>query len=98
MPQLPEWRNQPELIWIRCNTVNKVEQNKEYVVQFKTNGGEYTAFVPEQFIDDKISGLKAYIVADIGDSCLVDIPVETLTSGSRIRLQNCEKNSVIVPA
>lgn len=98
MPQVPIWRDEPEPVWVICQLIKESTQPGEMVVQFRNNGDEYTAFVPKKFIDIENKRLQAIIVAEIDDSWLVDIPVETLTSGSRIRIRNPEKDTVIVKA
>lgn len=94
--QVPQWRPEPELVSIRCKVIEKSQQPKELIVQFKINGDEFTAFVPDQFVNQSKRTLDAYIVADYEDSWLIDIPAETLTSGSRIRVPDTEKQSVVV--
>ena len=98
MPRVPQWREQPEPVWVICQQVSESTHPDEVVVQFKNNGDEYTAFVPRKFVDIENRRLQAFIVADYDDSWLVDIPAETLTSGSRIRIHNPEKASVIIKA
>ena len=94
--QIPTWRPEPELVWIRCQAIKEGNQPKEVIVQFKVNGDEYTAFVPLQFVNLGMSALQGLIVADYGDSWLIELPTETLTSGSRIRVPASEKAAVVV--
>ena len=94
--QIPTWRTEPELVWIRCKAIKEGTKPEEIIVQFRVNGDEYTAFVPSQFVNPEIPALQGLIVADYGDSWLVDLPTETLTSGSRIRVSGSEKAAVII--
>ena len=98
MQSIPTWRPEPEPVRIRCQLITKGPQSNELIVQFKIDGDEFTAFVPEQFVDQLNKTLAGFIVADFGDSWLIDIPSETLTSGSRIRVPQTEKQSVIMLA
>lgn len=95
MQMVPQWRLQPEPVRIRCQLITTGPQTNELIVQFKVNGDEFTAFVPEQFVDQLNKTMAGLIVADFGDSWLIDIPSETLTSGSRILVPGAEKTSVI---
>lgn len=94
--QIPTWRPEPELVWIRCQAIKEGRQPKEMIVQFEVNGDEYIAFVPHQFVNLEMSALQGLIVADYGDSWLIELPTETLTSGPRIRVPESEKEAVVV--
>ena len=69
----------------------------ELVVQFKVNGNQVTSFVSGHFVDTVNNRLQGIIVADFGDSWLIDIPAETFTSGSRIRVKDPDKSAAVVP-
>lgn len=94
--QVPQWREAPEQVRIRCQQVLPGERSNERIVQFRVNGDCYTAFVPVEFVNEDEKTLAAIIIADYGDSWLLDIPSETLTSGSRIRVREEDKASVVV--
>lgn len=96
MQMIPTWRPEPERVLIRCQFVKKGSRPEELIVQFKVNGDEYTAFVPDHLVDIDIPGLQALIIGDYGDSLLIDLPTETLTTGSRIRVPQSEKEAVII--
>ena len=96
MQKFPMWKLDPEPVLILCQVIKEGSKREELIVQFKINGDVYTAFVPEQFVNREKSGLKAFIVADFGDSWLIDIPTETLTSGPRVRVPDDEKASVVL--
>ena len=98
MPTIPSWRLEPEPVLIPCHTIKEGKGwllPDELAVQFRMDGEEYTSFVPARFVDRERSGLMAAIIADCEDSWLVDIPVETLTSGPRILVPAAEKERVI---
>ena len=102
MPSI-EWKKPPENVWLKCMEVSAKEHQpfyrifQEYVVQFCTNGLLYTAFVPEEFMDVENGRLAAQVVAEYGDDLLVDIPVETLTTGTRVRVGIWEKDHILQP-
>ena len=97
MQMIPTWRPEPEQVWIRCQTVKKGSRPEELLVKFKVNGDEYMAFVPEHLVNTDIPGLMALIIGDYGDNVLIDLPTETLTTGSRISVPESEMESVIIP-
>ena len=97
----PRWRIDPEKVWVKCNVIQKSSLPGELVVQFKVNGDEFTAFVPDSFVNQSKKALMGFIVADVGQNWqdwLIDLPMETLTSGPRIRVAESEKSKVIFKA
>jgi len=96
--RVPEWLKEPEVIWIKCTIIGQDSESGELVVRIKVNGDEFTAFVSANFVDQQKSLLQGYHIANWGNDLLVDIPGESFTSGSRIRVPEAEKTSVIVPA
>ncbi len=94
------WKDEPELVWVQCDKVKPDIQPfqalNEVVVSFKINGGKYTAFVPKEFVDLEKRRIAATIVADYGNDYLVDLPVETLTSGPRILVPESEKGNLVI--
>ena len=98
MTRTPNWRSEPEQVWIPCLHISEVEPGDELLVQFKANGETYTAFVHKEFVDCDNKWLQGYIIADCGEDVLVGLPTETLTSGSRILVPNTEQESVLISA
>ena len=94
------WKQQPVHVWISCSKVSTgvewLRELNELLVQFEIDGERYTAFVPEQFVDVDKQQMEAQIVADCDDDLLVDIPVETLTSGLRFLVPAAERANVLV--
>ena len=84
--QIPVWLSQPEPAKIQCTFVGRGLGKEEYSVQFIGNGESYTAFVPSVYIDPATKQMDILIVAEVGDEFLIDLPVDTLTSGTRIRI------------
>ena len=95
------WRNEPEQVWISCEKIDSGDQPfrqmKEIIVHFMLNGNVHVAFVPERFVDSANKRLSALIVAEYGDDLLVDIPAETLTAGSRLRVTAAERDAILIP-
>ena len=67
----------------------------EFIVQFKTNRGHHTSFVPKQYVDADNRRMQAFIVADVDEGVLVLIPAETLTSGPRLVVEESERNELL---
>ena len=94
IPKVPQWRDEPEPVWINCGDVRSL-RDEEFLVSFNANGKDFISFVPSRFIDPDKRLLQAVIIADVDEGLLVDIPVETLTSGPRILVLDSEKDSVL---
>lgn len=97
MIEVPQWRSEAEAVRIFCKTIKLVPQLDEYIVQFNANGVEYTSFVPERFMDLAKQGMGAWIIAAVDGGVLVDIPADTFTSGSRIKIRDSERDAVLIP-
>ena len=95
MIEIPEWRAEPEPVLVNCQHVRELPQQQEFIVQFQTTGGKFTSFVPRQHVLPKEKCLHAFIIADVKDGVLIDIPAETLTSGPRLLVLDSEKASVL---
>ena len=95
MIKIPEWRQDPEPVLINCLKVHPWPQFGEYIVQFETQRGHFTSFVPMQHVNPEGKFLHAFIIADVEDGLLVALPAETVTSGPRIQVSNAEKDSVL---
>ena len=95
MARVPDWRSKPEQVWISCLDVSEVELGDELLVQFLANGETYTAFVHKSFVNRDNKWLQGYIIANWDDDLLVDLPAETLTSGSRILVRRTEQDAVL---
>ena len=94
-PKIPQWRVKPQEVWVNCQDVKELNQEEEFIVHFEANGEEYVSFVPKRFVDLGERRLQALVIADVDGGLLVDIPVETLTSGPRILVREGEKDSVL---
>ena len=95
MINIPSWRQTPEQVFLKCLAVAKAPNEREYVVQFETSLGKFTAFVPNQYVNVEGKYISAAIIADVEDGILVDIPVETLTSGPRFLIKDSEKEELL---
>jgi len=96
MVQTPAWRVEPEQVWISCQEVKTVEPNRELLVQFVADGASYVALVPERFVNQANKSLQGFIIADCERDLLVQLPVETFTSGSRILVRDAERRDVLM--
>lgn len=56
----------------------------ERTVTFEAGGRRYVLIVDEEDVKD--GTLQVYVVAQGGDEALVDLPRDTFTSGSRVRI------------
>ena len=97
MVQAPAWRVEPEPVWISCQEVKTVEPDRELLVQFMASGKSYVAIVPKRFVNQADKSLQGFIIADCDDDLLVQLPVETFTSGSRILVRDTERDAVLLP-
>ena len=95
MFQTSIWRTEPEHVLLNCSEVRDMPGRDEFVVQFRTKNGNYTSFVPKQYVDADNRRMHAYIVADVDEGVLVLIPAETLTSGPRLVVEESEKNELL---
>lgn len=95
MLQTSIWRTEPEPVSLNCSEVREMPGRDEFVVQFRTKNGNYTSFVPKQYVDAHNRRMYAYIVADVDNGVLVLIPAETLTSGPRLLVEESERNELL---
>jgi hypothetical protein len=65
----------------------------ERTVSFEAGGRRYVLIVDEQDVDAD-GTLKVYVVDQHDDEALVDLPRDTFSSGSRVRVPS----SVLLPA
>ncbi|MCY4623395.1 MAG: hypothetical protein OXC99_00065 [Chloroflexi bacterium] len=93
--KIPRWRTQPQQVWVNCQLIRDLGRDEEFVVHFIANGEHYISFVPKRFVNATARLLQGLIVADVEGGLLVDIPVETLTSGPRILVSEGERDSVL---
>ena len=93
-PRIPQWRMDPQQVWLKCEDMTELNEG-EAVVHFMANEEQYVSFVPKRFLDRSGYRLQALVIADVEGGLLVDIPVETLTSGPRIFVPAQEKESVL---
>ena len=98
MPKVPEWRDEPQQVWITCHEIRDLPQMEECVVLFRVNGEEFTSFVPKRFVDAQSKAMQGAIVAEFDGDLLIDIPAETLTSGPRILVPESQIKSVLIYA
>lgn len=96
MIQTPKWRVQPEPVLVNCIDVQEWPSGNDFVVQFQTLAGQFTAFVQKRFVKVEEKALLAAIIADIDGGVLVDIPTETINSGPRLVIRDEERDKVLI--
>lgn len=89
------WRTDPEPVLLNCSEVREMPGRDEFVVQFQTKNGNYTSFVPKEHVDAHSRRMHALIVADVDDGVLVLLPAETLISGSRVVVEESERDKLL---
>ena len=95
-PEISRWRGEAERLWLRCTSEADPGRSGDLMVRFAVGEEEYLAFVPERFVGEMGSRLEAVIIADVNGGVLVDIPVETFTSGRRILVRDTERESILI--
>ena len=85
--EIPKWISPPRQGTLRCIYVGEGSTSMEFTVQFKVNGHTYTSFVPTEAIDQKKKEMSIHVIGSLSDgSYLVDLPSDTLISGTRIKV------------
>ena len=86
--EIPEWISPPQPGELVCTYVGKGLAYMEHTVQFMIDGRTYTSFVPEDTVDADRRTLAVRVVGSLNDgSYLIDLPSDTLTSGTRLKIQ-----------
>ncbi len=89
-------REKPEGVKINLSYVGPGMHPEERIVQFKIGGNAYVGWMPDYSVNETQKWLKAFIIADFDDGrWLIEIPDETLTSGSRIFVPKEDQDSVV---
>jgi hypothetical protein len=60
----------------------------ERLVRFNARGRDYSLFVDAGSIHDKLIDVR--VVAFDADTVLIELPQETMTGGSRVRVENSQ--------
>ena len=83
-----EWISPPRQGALQCIYVGDDESSIEFPVQFKVNGHIYTSFVPAEAVDLNKKRISIHIIGSLKDgSYLIDLPSDTLTSGTRLKVR-----------
>ena len=89
-------REKPEGVKIDLSYVGPGMTPDERIVKFIIGGNQYVGWMPDYSVNETRKWLKAFIVADFDDGrWLIEIPDETLTSGSRIFVPKEDQYSVV---
>ena len=96
--EIPEWISPPRQGALQCTYVDKDVSSMECTVQFKVNGNTYTSFVPTEAVDLQEKRISIHVIGLLSDgSYLVDLPSDTLISGTRIKVHKDEPELIYDP-
>ena len=96
--EIPEWLSPPRRGALQCTYVGDDESSIEFPVQFKVNGHTYTSFVPTEAIDVEAKTIFVYVIGSLRDGFyLVDLPSDTLTSGTRLKVHKGDPGLIYDP-
>ncbi len=94
MQLIPTWRSEPEPVLIKIKIVGK-SWSGQILAEFHVGGQSIVVTVDEAMIDLQHNKMAALIIADVGaNNCLVDLPGESLSAGSRILAESKELERV----
>lgn len=68
---------------IKCITILEGQFSGEVVVTVETIGGLLTGVFPSSYIDMTRGTVTVFVVAEKPDKYLIDLPAQTVTSGSK---------------
>ena len=86
--ETPEWFSPPRPGALTCTYVGEGTALPEHTVQFMVDGRSYTSFVPVGAVDAERKRMRVSIVGLLKDrSYLIDLPSDTLTSGTRLKIK-----------
>ena len=96
--ETPKWFSSPQQGALRCTYLDEDDSSIEFTVQFKVNGHTYTSFVPGEAIDFKEKWIAVCIIGSLEDgSYLIDLPSDTLTSGTRLKIHRSDPQLIYDP-
>ena len=98
MPKMPDFKLDPESVWIALQEVRESPRPQEYLVQFKVHGEQFVAFIPRKYVDFEKKRMFGVVYAEFEGDLLVEMPAETLTSGPRMRVPKNEVESLLTYA
>ncbi len=78
---------EPQAVELSCETIEQGFLPREKSVILVVDGTEYLAFVPDSQVNEAKNTLNAILLGKWPDGTfLVELPGETLTSGSKLRV------------
>lgn len=69
--------------WVKYRNISKGQFSEEFIVTFSTSKGLITAILPASFIDKDKGAVSVFVIAEVRDLFLVDLPTYTFTTGSK---------------
>ena len=86
--EIPKWFSPPRLMALKCTFISEKNSAPEHVVRFEVGGKSYTSVVPMGAIDPERQRIFVYAIGASKDgSYLLDLPSDTFTTGSRIKVR-----------
>lgn len=93
-----EWISPPKRGALQCSYVGDDESSIDFPVQFKVNGHIYTSFVPAEAVDLDKRRIVIHVIGSLKDgSYLIDLPSDTLTSGTRLKVHRDDPEFIYDP-
>lgn len=98
MTETPRWITPPQLGKIVCTYVGRSDLDGEHTVQFEVNGRSYISFVLTEVVDTEEKLMNVSVVGSLSDgSYLIDLPSDTLTSGTRLKVKKGAPELIYAP-
>ena len=88
--------DEPIGVKIQLSYVGQGMTPDERIVKFIIGGNQYVGWMPDYSVNETERWLKAFRIADFDDGrWLIQIPDETLTSGTKIFVPKEDQNNVV---
>ena len=85
--EIPDWISPPRLMALKCTYISERNSSPEHIVRFEVGGKSYTSVVPTGAVDPVHQRVFVYAIGASKDgSYLLDLPSDTFTTGSRIKV------------
>ncbi len=86
--EMPEWISPSRPGLLKCSYVGRGDLPSQRCVQFEVEERLYTSLVPVESVDAERNAMSVSIFASLKDgSYLVNLPAETLTSGTTLQIR-----------
>ena len=95
--KIPEWREEPEPVIIRCHFMPAEHEGKVIAI-FSVKDRNYALSIEKRLADTNAKGFRAMIIADVEGAYLVDLPSQTMSQGSRMLISKQDMSKLLVEA